>query len=243
MGKKDNRRIIESTFYVCSPSLISSSSSWAEEDKVKILLLLKEILKENIIEKGGSGDEIIDEIVIRCQEIVKREEEEENSWNFYDVCNQFLKYARRLGWRGRDEEVEGMVACYMEESERLKKELEEERIKTREAREREREALEQNERLIQENENYRRENMNVVTINSITQEENQELLRRIEDLTNIIDGYDHSSSSSKSITSLTKISLSFSDIKAMKNYGNIILHEGHGHWETCIIDKEMKKVC
>lgn len=44
------------------------------------------------------------------------------------------------------------------------------------------------------------------------------------------------------ITSLSSFSVSFSDNRKIKREGNLIIHNGNNNWESCILDKEMKKV-
>lgn len=62
VGKRENSLVIDSIFFLSSPSLLCSSSCSVEE-KTRMLTLVKDLIRNNIIMKEEKGNKIINELL------------------------------------------------------------------------------------------------------------------------------------------------------------------------------------
>lgn len=216
--------MLESRFFVSSHSLLSSSCCSSEE-KERVLEIITEMIREEIVKKGGNGDKVIKELIYIAEEIEKDGEKKKEMKKAGDAATLFLKGAKSNGWNVREErERKKSIEENEEEVERLKKEKEEANRKVDVIEKEKEEAIRIKEAAVKEKEELKRELEKERSKNSNS-------LEQILDHLKILP-----------TDSLFYLPLIFSDNKKMKREGNLIIHYESEGKECCIFDKEMKKV-
>lgn len=99
IAKNDPSTIVKNYFIKESPSkVLPWNDSFSFENKKSLLLLCKELIKEEIIKKGDSGSEIVEEMMIVGEEIEKEKDIINISEDFISVANEFVMNGKEKGF-------------------------------------------------------------------------------------------------------------------------------------------------
>lgn len=248
------KKIIRNNKYFICCSYFLNSESVSMEKKKKIINFLCFIVKEKVIIKGGEGDNFISESVEVTKEIKKKVEDDKELRDMYISCDNFMFYVRNEGWKeGKSEKsLEEEIKKLKKEKEEVMKSEEREKKEKEEALKREKEAYERLEK-------EQREKMEIMKEKERLNEEKEELLKEKEELLRekekikeeLCEERSKNSSSINEILnrienitsfSFSSLPLTFSNDLKLKREDNKIIHYGDNGTESCIFEKEMKKV-
>lgn len=78
--------------------LLSSENEYSYEQKKKVFILFKELIKEDIIKKKELGSEIIERIMFAEEEMKKKKDKILMKEEFINEANDFIEIAKEKGF-------------------------------------------------------------------------------------------------------------------------------------------------
>lgn len=82
----------------CNKNIIKSNDVYPITDKNSVILLFKEMLKEEIIKKGEIGSELIEEMMIIVEEMVESEKINGINAKYILTFKEFIEVAKEKGF-------------------------------------------------------------------------------------------------------------------------------------------------